>query len=133
MAIPIFENRTFTRGLEYDLTEAVIKQVEQRTPYVATRAGVADTLLEGRVTSVQTRELSQTRDAGLPQEVEVLVTIDFTWTDQRRGDVLVQRRGFSGVGRYVPTAPVNQPFEVGQHEAVQRLARDLVSTFRGGW
>src|SRR5262245_45600048 len=31
--VPIFENRTFRRGLEFDLTKEVIRQIEQKTPY----------------------------------------------------------------------------------------------------
>lgn len=133
VAVPIFENRTFYRGVEYDLTEAIIKELEQRTPYKALDAGRADTLLSGTVTSVVTPQLSRTREAGLPQELEVLVTLDFEWTDQRSGEVIASRKGFSGVGRYIPTQPVGESFEVGQHAAVQRLAQQIVSTMRGDW
>lgn len=133
VAVPIFENRTFDRGVEYDLTEAVIKEIEQRTPYVVANGGASDTLLTGEVVTVDTRQLSRTREAGLPQEVEVRVVIDFAWVDQRDGRSLVTRRGFSGVGRYVPTQPVGEDFEIGQHAAVQRLARDIVSSMRRDW
>jgi len=133
VAVPIFENRTFYRGIEYDLTEAVIKELEHRTPYKKTPAHTADTLLVGTVLGVHPRQLSRTREAGLPQEVELVVIIDFEWKDQRTGDTLVSRRGFSAVGRYVPTQPVGESFEVGQHAAVQRLARDMVSAMREDW
>ncbi len=133
VAVPIFDNRTFYRGVEFDLTEALIKELEQRTPYNTTDAGRADTLLSGTIHTIEKRQLSRTVEAGLPQEVEVIVVIDFTWTDQRSGDALVSRRGFSAVGRYVPTPPVGEGFEVGQHAAVQRLARDIVSVLRSDW
>ncbi|MEM7624579.1 MAG: LptE family protein [Planctomycetota bacterium] len=133
VSVDIFQNRTFFRGVEFDLTEAVVKEIEQRTPYTTRPANLADTRLDGSVVSVETRQLSRTREAGLPQEVEVAVTIDFEWTDQRSGEVLVSRQGFSAVGRYVPTQPVGERFEIGQHAAVQRLARDIVSAMRGDW
>lgn len=133
VAVPIFDNRTFYRGVEYDLTEAIVKEIEQRTPYKTMDANVADTLLTGTVTSIITQQLSRTREAGLPQEVQVTVTIDFEWVDQRSGAKLVSRRSFSGVGRYVPTQPVGEGFEIGQHAAVDRLARDIVSSLRGDW
>ncbi|MEM9419228.1 MAG: LptE family protein [Planctomycetota bacterium] len=133
VAVPIFDNRTFYRGVEYDLTEAVVKEIEQRTPYKTMDANVADTLISGTVTSVVVQQLSRTREGGLPQEVQVTVTIDYDWTDQRTGAKLTSRRSFSGVGRYVPTQPVGESFEIGQHAAVQRLARDLVSSLRGDW
>jgi len=133
VAVPIFDNRTFYRGVEFDLTEALVKEIEQRTPYKTMAANVADTLLSGTVTNVYVQELSRTREAGLPQEVQVTVTIDFDWTDQRSGAKLVSRRSFSGVGRYVPTQPVGESFEIGQHAAVERIARDIVSSLRGDW
>ncbi len=39
--VPIFENNTFRRGLEYDLTRAVIREIEQKTPFkvVSDRTG----------------------------------------------------------------------------------------------
>ena len=133
MAVPIFENRTFYRGMEYDLTEALVKEVQQRTPYAVSDAGRADTLLSGQIVSVDQRLLSRTDSAGLPQELEVEVVINFQWQDLRTGDVIVDRRGFASVGRYVPTQPVGQRFEVGQHAAVTRLAQDVVSAMRGDW
>ena len=33
VAIPLFENRTFYQGVEFDLTEALVKEIELRTPY----------------------------------------------------------------------------------------------------
>ncbi|MEM1109110.1 MAG: LptE family protein [Planctomycetota bacterium] len=133
VAVPTFANRTFFRGVEFDLTEAVVKEVEQRTPYKVIDTNIADTLLNATITGVSTRQLSRTREAGLPQEVQVTVTVDFEWIDQRSGAKLATRRGFSSVGRYVPTQPVGESFEVGQHAAVERLARDMVSALRGGW
>ncbi|MEO0514053.1 MAG: LptE family protein [Planctomycetota bacterium] len=133
VAVPIFDNRTFYRGVEFDLTEALIKEIEQRTPYKTMDANVADTLLSGTVTSVLVEQLSRTREAGLPQEVQVTITINYDWTDQRSGSQLVSRRSFSSVGRYVPTQPVGEGFEIGQHAAVERLARDIVSSLRGDW
>jgi hypothetical protein len=133
VAVPIFDNRTFYRGMEFDLTEAVVKELQQRTPYAVLDAGLADSLLTGTITHVDSRQLSRTDDAGLPQEIELTVSIDFTWTDQRSGRPIVERRGFSSVGRYVPTQPVGQRQNQGRQAAVQRLARDLVSTLRGDW
>lgn len=133
VAVPIFDNRTFYRGVEYDLTEAVIKEIQQRTPYRIVASTSADTLLTATVVGLDKTQLSRTPAGGLPQEVEVTLTVDFEWKDQQTGDTLMTRNGFSAVGRYVPAQPIGEPFEVGQHAAVQRLARDLVSAMRGEW
>ncbi len=133
VATPIFENRSFYRGVEFDLTEALAKEVELRTPYKVVSQAGADTLLRGTITRIDQRQLSSRRDVALPEEVELVITVDFQWKDQRSGQVLRDRRGFQSVGRYVPTRPLGEPMGVGQHEAVQRLARDIVSTLRTDW
>src|SRR5215471_8417063 len=48
--VPIFENKTFRRGLEFDLTRAVIREIESKTPFKVVSAGCpADTELTGTI------------------------------------------------------------------------------------
>ncbi len=135
VALPVFENRTFERGVEADLTEALGKTIEQRTPYRLARSASADTDLTGIITSVERRRLSRTADAGFPQEIEVSVRIDFEWRDRRTSAVIAERRGLEQVGRYVPARTTDgaagEPFSVAQHAAVARLADDVVAAMRG--
>ncbi|GAB4109314.1 MAG: LPS assembly lipoprotein LptE [Phycisphaeraceae bacterium] len=133
VAVPIFENRTFYRGIEFELAEALVKQVHTRTPYKVVSPATAQTILEGTITRVEQNQLSRRRPGGVPQEVEVTITVDYVWKDLGKGGVIRDRRGFEAVGRYVPTAGIGQPFETAQHEAVERLARDIVSTMRSDW
>lgn len=128
--VKIFDNRTFYRGIEFDLTEALIKEIELRTPYKSKSKGGADSVLEGRVVDVQQKRLSRTSTGGLPQEMEVTVVVDFEWRDIQTGKVLRQRAGVSDVGTYKPASEVGEPYEVAQHIAVQRLATRIVSAMR---
>lgn len=133
VSLPLFENQTFYRGVEAELGEALAKELEHRTPYTLSTPGMADTELTGTVTRVSQRMLSRTADVGLPQELEVSVWVDFEWKDLRTGEVITGRRGYEQVGRYIPAAGVGEPFEVAQRAAVQRLARDIVSSLRKEW
>ena len=133
VAVPIFENRTFYRGMEFELAEAMVKQIESRTPYKVVSPGTAQTILEGTITDVQQTQLSRRRPGGVPQEVELTVTADFVWKDLTSGEVITDRRGFVAVGRHIPTSGINEPFEIAQHEALERMAEDIVSTMRSDW
>jgi len=133
IAVPIFENRTPYRDVEFDLTEALIKEIELRTPYKVVRSGDADTLLAGVVTNVDQRVLSRRDVGGLPQEMEISIVVNFEWKHQRTGESLRDRHGFITVGRHVPGRPIGEPFEVARHEAVQQLARDIVAVMRADW
>ena len=133
IAVPIFENRTFYRRVENELAEALVKQIEQRTPYKVTDAGRADTVLTGRIRQIDQEMIARHRRGGLPEEIEVRIVVDFEWRDPVTGQTLRDRRGFESVGRYVLTRPVGQRFEQAQHQVVQRLAEDIVAVMGAAW
>jgi hypothetical protein len=133
VAVPIFENKTFERGVEFELTEALIKEIELRTPYKVVRQGTADTVIEGTVVSANRRLFSRTPDAAVPQEVQFAVTARFQWKDLRSGEVLARRGRITGSGEFVPTRPVGETYETAQHGAVSELARDMVGIMRSDW
>src|SRR5205823_6228821 len=48
--VPIFQNRTFYKGLEFDLTRAVVREIELKTPYKVVGADQdADAELSGTI------------------------------------------------------------------------------------
>ena len=133
IAVPIFENRTFYRGVEFELTEAIKKELERRTNYKVTTSSTADTRLSGTVVRIEQKQVARRRPGGLPQEMEVTMQVDFQWVDVRRNETLRQRRGFVSVGRYVSTDPFGETLSVAQHQAIERLADRIVSTMRSDW
>jgi hypothetical protein len=133
ISVPIFQNRTFYQGVEFDLTEALIKEIQLRTPYKVVPPELADTVLLGAVVAVDQRLLSVTRRGGLPQEMEARITVDFEWKNARDATILADRKGFGAIGRYIPAKPVGETFATAQHQAVQQLAGDIVSAMRADW
>ena len=133
VAVPIFENRSFERELEFELTEALIKEIELRTPYKVTRGGRADTMLSGSILSVERRTLTRSTATGLDAESQVQMIVSFEWKDLRTGEILRSRKSVQAEGRHVVTRPVGEPVEVARHEAVARISRRLVSLMRDDW
>jgi hypothetical protein len=133
ISIPIFENRTEYRDIEFDITEALIKEVELQTPYKAVRTGDADSVLRGSITAVEQRLQSRANVGGLPQEIEVTVLMDLKWTNARTGTTIRDRKGMAVVVRYVPARPVSEPFSVARHEVAQQTAREIVALMRKDW
>ena len=133
VAVPIFENRTFYREMEFKLSEALTKQIEQRTPYKVVGEAGADTVLTGTVTRVEKKLLSRQLKTGLPQEVQVVVVASFEWKDLRSGRILRRRTRIQGTGEHIPTLPAGEPFEVARHAAIDELAREIVSVMREDW
>ncbi|HTK73694.1 MAG TPA: LPS assembly lipoprotein LptE [Gemmataceae bacterium] len=86
--VPIFENITFRRGLEYDLTRAVIREIEQKTPYkvVGDRCR-ADTELSGTILNANKNLLNRNQLNEI-REAETVVTVSLVWKDLRTGEIL---------------------------------------------
>ena len=133
VAIPIIENETFARGIELELTDALIKEIHARTPYRVTDQSRADTILLGRIRDVDLEQLSKSSLTGLGEEVIVAVTIDFQWRDLRTDQPLVAREEFTGTGLFVPSQPTGERIELGRMAVVQQLARDIVSELQAPW
>ena len=137
VAVPTFGSVADRRGIELQLTEAVVKQIQTRTPFRLAHEAEADTILRGRVVGVRKRGLSRTLTDD-PREAEFALAVEVTWED-RRGQVLNSRT--------VPIAPDvvpvvstgTQAVELGQtrataqQEAVDRLARQVVDLMELPW
>ncbi len=133
IAVPIFENDTFHRDVEFQLTDALIKEIERRTPYKVAPTIRADTILIGHIRRVELDPISKSRLTGLTEELIVRVSVDFRWTDLRTDTRLVERRSFEGTSLFVPSNPSGESLEIGQFAVVQQLARDIVDEMQAQW
>jgi hypothetical protein len=133
VAVPIPENDTYVRDVEFELADALVKEIEAHTPYKVTSRNRADSVLTAQVRQVELRQLSKSRVTGLSEEVVMTVTIDFAWRDLIAETTLVERRSFTGQGLFVPSAPSSERIEIGRFAAVQQLARDVVAELRSAW
>ncbi len=133
ISLPIFRNTTFAHGLEVELTEAIASELRRQTRYTIVQEETAQTTLRGTLTGSELRKLSTARESGLVEELGVSLTVDFEWKDNRTGRVLVSRRAFTSTEAFAPARGVGERIEIGQHAAVQELARGIVAEMRAGW
>ena len=131
VAVPIFSNRSFRRGVEFALSKAVVNQLEASTPYKVVPRERADTILEGEIVDIHIRALSADIQTGLPQESLYIVRVNFTWKDLRTGKILVDRRRFEQTTTYYPTLGEGQ--YVGGQQNVERLAVAIVQELQADW
>ncbi|QOV90400.1 LPS assembly lipoprotein LptE [Humisphaera borealis] len=131
VAVPIFTNKTFYRNVEFNLTEAVSQQLEAQSPYRIAPREQADTLLEGEITRVRLRTLSEAPGAVTPQEQLYTVRVSFVWKDLRTGKILVERKDFEQAAPYYPTLGEGQ--FTGQQQNMERLALAIVQELQAAW
>lgn len=133
VGVPMFGNQTFARGTELTLTDALVKQIQQQTPWRVVSPERADTVIEGVITQAELTTLSNSQRSGLAEEQAYRLTVRFTWRDNRTGETRVARENFSATGVFAPSRGVNERIEVGQRDAIDELARDIVASMRSAW
>jgi hypothetical protein len=131
VAVPIFANKTYYRGYEFNLTKAVVNQLELRSPYKVMPKERADTILEGEIDHVRVRTLGLSRTAIIPQEQLLEFSVNFTWRDLRTGKIYVKRQDFRQTAQYYPTLGEGQ--SVGEQQDVERLALAIVEQLEADW
>jgi hypothetical protein len=131
VAIPIFQNRDYTRGVEFTLTKAVVNQLEAHSPYKVVPRERADTILEGEITSVKQQTVSKDSVTDIPQEQLFIMTVDFVWKDLRTGRILVERRNFEQDTTFYPT--LGEDEFVGNQQAIDRMALGIVQELQADW
>lgn len=136
--VPVAKNDTFRHDLGVRLTEAVIRQVESRTPYKVTGDPNADSTLSLRFTSESKRVLTESLSDD-PRALDALVTVQAAWVD-RRGNPLMQNRlavggnlatEFVQGDRFVPEA--GQSVETSLQASIEDLAERIVSQMEKRW
>jgi hypothetical protein len=131
VAVPIFTNLTYARGLELSLSKAVITDLEAHTPYKVVPRERADTILEGQITYAGTHLISRSPSNALPQEQLSFIIVNFTWKDLRSGQILTERRAFQQSAPYYPTLG-EDPY-VGNQDNVEKLAMAIVEELQAPW
>ena len=133
VALPIFRNDSLMRGFERDLGDALVKKVEQSTPYKVRSEASADTVLRGTITAIDMIQLSKDPSTGLANEMMRRMRVNFEWVDLKSGERLVAREGVESSAVFVPSYPAREPLELGRFAAVEQLAQDLVSAMQSRW
>ena len=131
VAVPIFTNRDFRRGIEFGLTSSLIKQMEAHTPYRVAPRDRADTILEGEIVSTDLGTLSRDVRTNVPQEQLYVMTVNFRWTDLRSGRILLERRNYQQTAPFYGT--LGEGDFVGSQTAIERLALAIVQEMQADW
>ncbi|MFH1227830.1 MAG: LPS assembly lipoprotein LptE [Planctomycetota bacterium] len=91
IAVPIFENQTTYRGIEFELTNSVHNQIKSRTPFrLVSKPEYADLLLKGEIVNYQ-KPVSIEGRLDIVLASEVLVTVKVTLIDQKTGKSILEK------------------------------------------
>jgi hypothetical protein len=136
--VPVFESDSFRRNLGERLTEAVVKEIESRTPYKIVGSPDADSVLSGRIVAERKRTVAENTNDDV-RAIETDVTVEVRWIS-RRGEMLMQRSSMplgplnvtiSENSQFFPEA--GQSLEVAQQHVIDQLAREIVGQMEVWW
>jgi hypothetical protein len=130
--VEMFENETFWRGIEYDVTDALGKRIEVDTPYkIISNRNQADSVLSGQLVSVGQSLLSIERQTGRALEKEVELTANVSWKDLETGEFLIENEHVSAAASYSDLQ--NQSFKYASRLAANNLAIKIVELMEKQW
>ena len=135
--VPVFESSSFRRGLGEQLTEAVIKEVELKTPYKVVCRADADSILTGEIVSEQKTVLAEDIN-DVPRSIGTDLSARIRW-ETRAGDLLREQVAFplppvlqiSQSAYLVPEG--GQSVATAHQHAISQLAEQIVSQLEYPW
>ena len=136
--VPMIESSSFRRDLGERLTEAVVKEIELKTPYKVVGSPDADSILSARLVSDSRRVIVENAfDA--PRASDVLTRATVTWLNRRRQPigppvVISIPNELVAIGQTSVLIPeAGQSVATTQQLAIQRLAEQIVATMEQPW
>lgn len=130
--VEMFDNRSFRRGVEYELTDALAKRIESDTPYkVISSRQRCDTVMSGQITGVGESVLVSERETGRALEKEVQLQAVVSWENLKTGELLIDNETVSASASYSPWQ--NQGFDYASTVAANNLAQRIVELMEKQW
>lgn len=123
--VPIFENYSFRRGYEFQLTEAVIEQIQREgTLRLASRDEADSELQVAIIEYMQPVLLEDARDQIL--EAEATISIRLVWRDLRNGRLLLKEDSLRVAAPFIVPLGGDEP--TARKEAFKRMAEIIVDS-----
>ena len=135
--VPIVHSESFRRGLGERLTEAIVKEIELRTPYKVVDAADADSIFQARLIDEHKRVIAENQ-FDEARDIETQMILEVSWLD-RQGQQLIQRSEIPlDEGIYITQAASfvpegGQSLVTAQQEVIQKLASQIVAQMELPW
>ena len=130
--VEMFDNQSFRRGIEFELTDALAKRIESQTPYkIVTNRDKADTVISGQIVQARESVLTTERQIGRALEKNIELRAVVSWKNMRTGELLMDNKMVSASASYSEWQ--SQSFAYGSALAANSLAARIVELMESGW
>ena len=132
VCLKMFDNQTFRRGVEYELSDALAKRIEVDTPYkIVSDSDRADSVMSGQIVSIGEIALSIDREVGTVLEKEVELRAVVNWKNLKTGQLMMDQLKISASASY--SEYQQQDFMYASNLAANNLARKIVEQMERKW
>jgi hypothetical protein len=136
--VPMIESDSYRRDLGERLTEAIVKEIELKTPYKVVNSPDADSILSARLMTDTRRRIIQNGFSDT-RVAETELRAEVNWINRRRQPMVpvqmipvpTELLAVSQTSNLIPEA--GQSVATSQQEAIQRLAQQIVGTMEAPW
>jgi len=130
--LEMFDNRSFRRGIEFTLSDALAKRIEVDTPYkIVSDRDRADSVMSGQIIAAGEGVLTIERDLGRALEKEVVLTAVVNWKDLKNGKLMINSRTVTAAASYSDFQ--GQDFTYASGVAANKLAQYVVQLMENPW
>jgi len=130
--VEMFDNQSFRRGIEFELTDALAKRIEAQTPYkIVTNRDKADTVISGQIVQAKESVLTTERQIGRALEKNIELRSVVSWKNLRTGELLIDNKTVIASASYSEWQ--SQSFAYGSTLAANSLAERIVELMGSGW
>lgn len=132
VCVEMFDNRSFRRGVEYTLSDALVKRVESETPYkIVSDRDRADSVMTGQLVSISESILTLERDIGRALEKEIVLRAVVNWKSLKTGRLMIDNKTITAAASY--SEFLNQDFTYASAVAANKLAEKIVAAMEDNW
>ncbi len=136
--VPMIESDSYRRDLGERLTEAIVKEIELKTPYKVVNTPDADSILTARLMTDTRRRVIQNGFSD-PRVSETDLRAQVNWINRRRQPLYPVQMipippdllAVNQTSNLIPEA--GQSVATSQQQAIQRLAQQIVGTMEAPW
>ena len=130
--LEMFDNRSFRRGIEYVLSDALAKRIEVETPYkIVSSRDRSDSVISGQLVAVSESILTIEREVARPLEKEVALTAAVNWKNLNTGRMMINNETVTASASY--SEFLNQDFTYASTLAANKLAQKIVELMENKW
>ncbi len=135
--VPVFSSNSFRPDLGERLTEAVIKEIERRTPYKVVNTPNADSVLSGQLVR-DTKRITIESATDEAREYTIDFVARVSWVDRnnsmlQQGNVPIPTSSVELLQESTVRPEIGGSTAVGQQQAIERLAQQIVSMMEAPW